>query len=384
MTKTFCIVGAGFSGAVLARALVSNENIRCVVIDERDHVGGNCHTKRDTKTNIMEHCYGPHIFHTDSKKVWQYVNQFGNFHPFINRIKAINSHGVFSLPINLHTINQFFEKTFSPTEAKAYLAEIREKNISNPKNFEEQALSMIGRELYEAFFLGYTKKQWGLDPTQIPASVMKRLPVRFDYNDNYYSSQYQGIPEEGYTAVIKRILDHPNIEVQLNQKAEREIINYFDHLFWTGTIDSFFSHQFGTLSYRTVYWEKQYFEGDYQGNALINYTDLSVPYTRIHEHKHFTPWEKHEKSIVFTEYSKLTEGSDTPYYPICTIEDKALFQKYKTLAESSNKISFLGRLGTYQYLDMDQVIAQSLNFSEEVLNAIKRKTPIPVFNQNFR
>ncbi len=377
-------MGAGFSGAVLARALVSNENIRCVVIDERDHVGGNCHTKRDTKTNIMEHCYGPHIFHTDSKKVWQYVNQFGNFHPFINRIKAINSHGVFSLPINLHTINQFFEKTFSPTEAKAYLAEIREKNISNPKNFEEQALSMIGRELYEAFFLGYTKKQWGLDPTQIPASVMKRLPVRFDYNDNYYSSQYQGIPEEGYTAVIKRILDHPNIEVQLNQKAEREIINYFDHLFWTGTIDSFFSHQFGTLSYRTVYWEKQYFEGDYQGNALINYTDLSVPYTRIHEHKHFTPWEKHEKSIVFTEYSKLTEGSDTPYYPICTIEDKALFQKYKTLAESSNKISFLGRLGTYQYLDMDQVIAQSLNFSEEVLNAIKRKTPIPVFNQNFR
>jgi UDP-galactopyranose mutase len=208
--KKFLIVGSGFSGAVLARELADSGFGNCVVVDSRTHIAGNCHTSRDSESSVMEHIYGPHIFNTSDEEVWNYVQRFCTMRAFTNRVKASHSKGIFSLPINLHTINQFFGKRFSPEEARAFVAEQGDKTISEPANFEEHALKFLGRELYEAFFLGYTKKQWGCEPTELPASILQRLPVRFSYDDNYYNTRYQGIPEDGYTALIERVLDHPN------------------------------------------------------------------------------------------------------------------------------------------------------------------------------
>ena len=301
------MVGAGFSGAVLARELAESGIAQSIlVIDERPHIAGNCHTERDPATGIMIHRYGPHIFNTNREHVWNYVNRFDEFKPFINRVKSSTSRGVFSMPINLHTINQFFGTRFSPREAMAFVETLGDKSITEPRNFEEQALKLIGRELYETFFRGYTRKQWGCDPKELPASILKRLPIRFSYDDNYYNAKYQGIPTNGYTAVVERILDHPAIEVRLSTRFRREMESEFDHVFYTGPLDAYFDYREGRLSYRTVTFERIDDEGDYQGNAVINYPDESVPYTRIHEHKHFTPWEKHEKTVAFREYSKET------------------------------------------------------------------------------
>lgn len=214
--KPFLIVGAGFSGAVLARELANYTDRPIVVIDQRSHIAGNSHTARDVDTGIMVHEYGPHIFNTNSETVWHYVNVYGEFMPYTNRVKAKNRRGIFSLPINLHTINQFFNKTFSPVEAQQFIQSLGDPNIDDPRNFEEQALKFLGRELYETFFYGYTKKQWGCEPTELPASTLKRLPVRFNYNDNYYHSKYQGIPRHGFTDLIQQILRHPQISLNLN------------------------------------------------------------------------------------------------------------------------------------------------------------------------
>ncbi|RLA58762.1 MAG: UDP-galactopyranose mutase, partial [Gammaproteobacteria bacterium] len=248
---TIAIVGAGFSGAVLARELAES-GYRPRVFDNRSHVAGNCHTERDDESGVMVHKYGPHIFHTDNERVWQYLNRFTEFMPYTNRVKTTSQGRVFSLPINLHTINQFFGKTFSPSEAKDFLESQADLTIDDPQTFEEQALRFVGPSLYEAFFKGYTQKQWGCSPTKLPSSILKRLPVRFNYDDNYFFHRYQGMPKDGYTAMIEKILDHENIDVNLEYSFTREQSTQFDHVFYSGPIDGYFDFQLGRLGYRTL------------------------------------------------------------------------------------------------------------------------------------
>jgi len=366
----FLIVGAGFSGAVVAEQLSKFPENEILVVDERSHIGGNCFTERDKDTGIMIHKYGPHLFHTSNQHVWDYICQFTEMMPFINRVKTIYKGQVYSLPVNLHTLNQFFGKAMNPKEAELFLHSLTDKSIIEPHNFEEQALKMIGRELYDAFFYGYTKKQWGCDPKELPAEVLKRLPVRFNYNDNYYNDCFQGIPKEGYTPVFEKMLAADNIEVKLNTRFDQSWnLEEFDRIFYTGSMDTFFESKFGRLSYRTVSFEKHVDSGDFQGNAVINYADVEVPFTRIHEHKHFTPWENHEKTVYFKEYSKETEKNDIPFYPKRFKEDLSLLEKYLKEAEKYPNVTFLGRLGTYRYLDMDKVIEEAL---EVARNSIEK------------
>ena len=360
MKDKILIGGAGFTGAVIARELAL-KGYKVVVKDPRSYIAGNCYTERDETTNIMMHVHGPHIFHTDNEEVWKYVNQFAEFKNFICRIKATVNGSVYSLPINLHTINQFFNKTLSPSEAKAFIESKSDDSITDPKSFEDQALKLLGNELYRAFFYGYPLKQWGMHPRDLPASVLKRLPVRFSYDDNYFFHKYQGIPVEGYTKLIERILEHPNISVHLNESVKREDRNDYKHVFFSGPLDSWFDYQLGQLGYRTLDFKKSIHEGDYQGCAVMSYPDKGVPYTRVSEHKHFTPWEKHEKTVVFHEYSRLAERDDIPYYPIRLVNEKKMLNDYLELAEKEEKVTFVGRLGTYRYLDMDVTIAEALD-----------------------
>jgi len=390
----FLVLGAGFSGAVLARQMVNSLDCQVEIWDERSHIAGNCHTLRDSQTNIMVHKYGPHIFNTDNERVWSYVTQFGEFKPFVNRVKASTSRGVFSLPINLLTINQFFGKSMGPQEAQLFVASLGDPSIKHPRNFEEQALHLLGSELYEAFFKGYTIKQWGCDPTSLPASILKRLPIRFNYDDSYYNKKYQAIPAAGYSSVIQSILDHPRIVVRLNKKYSTSMLPNlapsFDHLFYTGALDAFFDYSEGPLGYRTVTFERiETGLEDYQGNAVINYPDLSVPWTRIHEHKHFAPWEKHAKTAVFREYSKETGREDIPYYPKRLPSDIDILFRYRKMAEdrfagpspkpAQMRASFLGRLATYRYMDMEAVISEALDFSDQFVASCRNKSTPPIF-----
>jgi UDP-galactopyranose mutase len=375
---SIAIAGAGFSGAVLARQL-AEAGYRVDVFDTRPHVAGNCHTARDERTGVMLHTYGPHIFHTSNQRVWDYVRRFGEFMPFVNRVKTITGGRVFSLPLNLLTINQFFGRTFSPQEAEAFFGEIGERGENPPANFEEQALHLMGRDLYEAFFKGYTTKQWGMAPAALPASILKRLPVRFNYDDNYYASKYQGIPRDGYTAVVQRLLDHPSIRLQLATRLDRSAAADYTHVFCSGPIDAWFGYPEGRLGYRTLDFAREDHEGDFQGNAVINYGDQAVPWTRISEHKHFAPWETHGKTVVFKEYSRLCEADDTPYYPIRLAEEKALLARYVNLARGETNVTFVGRLGTYRYIDMHVTIAEALDAADRFLQCRKEGAEMPVF-----
>lgn len=381
MTKKYLIVGSGFSGAVLANQLAKKLDCVIDVWDERSHIAGNCHTKRDAETGVMLHEYGPHIFNTDKKEIWDFVNSFVEFKPFVNRVKAKYKDSIYSLPVNLHTINQFFDKSFNPAEAEAFIESKADSSIEDPKSFEEQALKLIGPELYKAFFYGYTKKQWGCEPSELPASILKRLPVRFNYNDNYYNNIYQGIPVDGYTNLVEKLLDNEKISITLNKKFHysEELAKAYDHIFYTGPIDAFFHFKHGKLGYRTVYFEKHTTQGDYQGNAVINYCEEKVPFTRVHEHKHFAPWEQHENTVYFKEFSKETEAGDIPYYPKRLDADMQILAAYRADAMLTTGISFLGRLATYRYMDMHHVVGESLNFAENFANAIKNANNLPIF-----
>ena len=362
---------------MLARELAERLGVRVEIIDQREHLAGNCHTERDEASGVLLHKYGPHIFNTSQEDVWKYVNRFGEFRPYINRVKAVNRHGVFSFPLNLHTINQFFGTNLSPNEAQAFIAKRADQSIDTPANFEEQALKFVGYELYEAFFHGYTKKHWGCEPRELPASILKRLPLRFNYNDNYYNSRHQAIPAEGYSPVVRRILDHPNIHLALNTGWERAMAADFDHTFYSGPIDELFGFNNGRLGYRTIYFERIDAQGDFQGNAVINYTEQQTPWTRIHEHKHFAPWESLDRTVAFREFSKETSPADIPYYPKRLAYDVGTLHTYaKQLADSPN-ITPIGRLGTYRYLDMDQVIGESLDLAADIVTAIKNHSPLP-------
>lgn len=376
----FCIVGAGFSGAVIGRCL-ADAGYTITIIDERDHVGGNSHTKRDPVTGVMIHVYGPHIFHTDNPEVWDFICSYCTMMPYINRVKAISNGRVFSMPINLHTINQFFGTTFSPQEARAFIAAKARADLHPPRNFEEQALYLLGEELYQAFFYGYTRKQWGVEPAALPAEILKRLPVRFTYNDNYFNHSYQGIPKEGYTAIIEKLLTHPNITCHLQTPYEQASLPTCDHIVYTGPIDRYFDYRFGRLGYRTLEFETFRDTGDFQGNAVMNFCDYHIPYTRITEHKHFAPWELdiHQKTICYREFSKECGSTDIPYYPLPIAKEKQRFSQYAELAREQHNVTFLGRMGTYRYLDMDVTIAEALRAGTTILRAIADQQPLPVF-----
>ncbi|RNF32888.1 UDP-galactopyranose mutase [Paracoccus methylarcula] len=372
------LIGAGLSGAVIGRRLAEAGH-SCRIVDSRNHIGGNCHTERDAETGVMMHVYGPHIFHTDDEEVWNYVNGFTEFLPFQNRVKAQARGGVYSLPINLLTINQFFGKTMRPEEAKAFIAAQADTSITDPQTFEEQALRFVGRDLYEAFFKGYTEKQWGCSPTELPASILKRLPVRFNYDDNYFFHRFQGMPRDGYTPMIEAILDHPGITVELSTPYAAEMAAKADHVFWSGPLDGYFDYALGRLGYRTLDFERFTYQGDYQGCAVMNYGDRDVPYTRITEHKHFSPWETHEQSVCYREYSRAATPEDIPYYPIRLVEEKALLADYVAKATATERVTFVGRLGTYRYLDMDVTIREALDTADAFMNCLADGRPVPAF-----
>ncbi len=381
MKKKIAVVGAGFSGAVVAHEL-AQKGYKVDVFDTRAHVAGNCHTARDAETGVMLHVYGPHIFHTSDEFVWNYIRQFDEFMPFTNRVKAVYKDRVYSLPINLLTINSFFGKTFSPQEAADYMQKLGDNSIQDPQTFEDQALKFVGRDLYEAFFKGYTQKQWGLEPSELPASILKRLPVRFTYDDNYYSSKYQGIPKNGYSYIVEKMLNQPNIDLFLETAFDRSMVSAYEHVFYSGPLDAWFSYSRGALGYRTLDFHAERHDGDFQGNAVINYCDREIPWTRISEHKHFAPWESHQKTVIYKEYSRFCEKDDIPYYPIRMVKEKQVLSEYVELATHEDHVTFMGRLGTYRYLDMHITIAEALDVVKSFLSSVEKLEKMPVFIVN--
>lgn len=379
LMKRFAIVGAGFSGAVIARELAAAGH-HCVVVDERPHTAGNCFTERDAKTGIMIHKYGPHIFHTNNERVWNFVCEHAEMMPYVNRVKAVTGGRVYTLPINLLTINQFFGKTLSPNEAAEFIEGVGDSTITDPQTFEDQALRFVGDDLYQAFFRGYTIKQWGLDPKELPASILKRLPLRFNYDDNYFNHVYQGMPKDGYTQIVEKILKTDRVEVRLNTRFE-DLEEDFDHIIYSGPLDRYFNYKLGRLGYRTLDFERIDAEGDFQGTAVMNYCDRDVPFTRIAEHKYFAEWERPEftHTVCFKEFSRSCEEGDIPYYPIRQVKEKAMLEKYVELAEQEQGVTFVGRLGTYAYLDMDVTIERAFETSEQLMAQMKSDSNLPVF-----
>jgi UDP-galactopyranose mutase len=376
------IVGAGLSGAVIGRELAEAGH-RVHIVDTRDHVAGNCHTARDPASGVLVHVYGPHIFHTDDAEVWDYVNRFQTFIPYRHRVKTTVGDKVYSLPVNLHSINQFFGKAMRPDEARAFVSTRVDPSITDPKSFEEQALRFVGRELYEAFFKGYTEKQWGCSPSDLPASILKRLPLRFNYDDSYFNHRFQALPETGYTEMVTRMLDHPLITINLSTTFYRADVAGYNHVFYSGPIDAWFGCDLGHLGYRTLDFERIQATGDYQGCAVMNYGDTNVPWTRITEHKHFSPWEDHTETVLYREYSRACGPDDIPYYPIRLLEEKALLGRYIERAEKEPATTFVGRLGTYRYLDMDVTIREALDASRTFLARRKNDIAMPAVLQSL-
>lgn len=361
--RKIAIVGAGLAGATLAFELSSRGGYDITVFDKREHVAGNTHTERDPETGVMVHKYGPHIFHTDSAQVWRWFGQFTTLIPYVQRTKGLYRGNVYSLPVNLHTINQFYKRDMTPAQAEAFIAARREDRIM-PTNFEEVGQSLVGPDLYNAFFKGYTMKQWGMDPALLPGAILKRLPLRFDYNDNAFFHRFQGLPREGYTAAVQNMLDVDRVTTRLGYEFRRHEAKHFHHTFYSGPIDEWFYHGLGRLPYRTLDFKVTRALGDYQGCSVMNNCDIETPWTRSTEHKHFSPWEQHEQTYVTREYPRDAAAGDIPYYPIRFAKDKAQLLKYQEMAANEAGVSFIGRLGTYQYLDMDATIAASLDLAK--------------------
>ena len=371
------VVGAGLSGAVIARELAEAGH-GVTVTEARSHVGGNCHTERCPETGILVHVYGPHIFHTDDAEVWDYVNGFARFRPYAHRVKATVQGLVYGLPLSLQTINQFFGRAFRPEEARRFIAAQQvQPDGHDPRNLEEQALSMMGPALFEAFFRGYTEKQWGLPCAQIPASVLKRLPMRFTYEDGYFSHRFQGLPEQGYTAMVEAMLDHRGIDLHLDCPYAPEQAGRVDHMFWSGPLDGYFGCRLGDLGYRTLDFERFVAKGDWQGCAVMNYPDRDMPITRITEHKYLSPWESHKATVCYRETPRACEPGDIPYYPIRLTQEKLLLAQYERLAATEEGVSFVGRLGTYRYIDMDVTIREALD-TARCFVATRARTPATI------
>ncbi|TGY00051.1 UDP-galactopyranose mutase [Hominisplanchenecus murintestinalis] len=365
MKYDYLIVGAGLYGAVFAHE-AKKVGKTCLVIDKRGHIAGNIYC--EDMDGIHVHKYGAHIFHTSNKKVWEYVNQFAEFNHYVNSPVAVYKDELYNLPFNMNTFSKMWGVK-TPAEAQAKIEEQRaELNITEPKNLEEQALSLAGRDVYEKLIKGYTEKQWGRPCTELPAFIIKRLPFRFMYDNNYFNDRYQGIPVGGYTPVVEKMLD--GIPVKLNTdyftfiKENPEIA---DKTLFTGMIDEFYGYKLGALEYRTVRFETEKLDMEnYQGNAVVNYTDREVPYTRIIEHKHFE-FGKQPATVISREYSSEWKPGIEPYYPINDEKNNELFARYRALAEKEEKVIFGGRLGNYRYYDMDKVIEAALEMAEKEL-----------------
>lgn len=360
------IVGAGFYGATIAERVANQLGKRVLVIDRRHHIGGNAYSEFDADTGIEVHRYGAHLFHTPNETVWNYLNRFTGFTDYKHRVYSSYRDQVYSMPINLGTICQFFEKRFSPAEARALIAQQAGELAGKvPANLEEKAISLIGRPLYEAFIRGYTAKQWQTDPRDLPEHIITRLPVRYNFENRYFNDAYEGLPKDGYTAIFERMLASPNIQISLgtdyftlkpNLPAGLPVI-------YTGPIDRYFDYSEGELGWRTIDFEQQTLDvGDFQGTAVMNYADEDVPFTRILEFRHFNPERQYqnEKTVIVREYSRSAQRKDEPYYPIDTRQDKDVFLRYRKRAEAEANVHFGGRLGTYRYLDMHQAIGAAL------------------------
>ena len=365
MKYDYLIVGAGLFGAVFAQE-ATKKGKKCLVIDKRAHIAGNCYCEEIEGINV--HKYGAHIFHTSNERVWNYVNQFASFNNYINSPIAIYKDELYNLPFNMNTFSKMWNiKT--PAEAKAIIeSQIEKLNIKEPKNLEEQALSLAGTDVYEKLIKGYTQKQWGRPCTELPAFIIKRLPFRFVYDNNYFNDRYQGIPIGGYTKIIEKMLVGSDVKTSTDYfEFSKENKDIADKVIYTGMIDEYFGYKLGPLEYRSVSFDTEVLEEEnYQGNAVVNYTDYEVPYTRIIEHKHFE-FGKQEKTVISKEYSTKWEVGMEPYYPVNNEENNNLFKAYKELGEKEEKVIFGGRLGNYKYYDMDKVIEAALELCENEL-----------------
>ncbi len=369
------IVGSGFFGLTIAERCATELDLQVLVLERRHHLGGNAYSEREPTSGIEVHKYGAHLFHTSNEKVWNYVNRFTSFTDYKHRVFGKYQGQVYSLPMNLGLINQFFGKSHTPDEARALIQEqASEIDTAEASNLEEKAISLIGRPLYEAFIKGYTAKQWQTDPTKLSADIITRLPVRYTFENRWFNDTYEGLPADGYTAWLTRMADHPNIEVRL----ETDFFDVADDykgkvpIIYTGPVDEYFGHSEGRLSWRTVDLEESVEDvDDFQGTGVINYNDQEVPFTRIIEFKHFHPERVKThlpgKTVIVHEYSRFAEDDDEPYYPINTAEDREKLLKYRELAKKEPMVLFGGRLGTYKYLDMHMAIGSALTMFENKL-----------------
>jgi UDP-galactopyranose mutase len=365
----FMIVGAGLFGATVAERLASLGR-KVLVVEKRPHIGGNCFSEIDQDTGVEVHKYGSHIFHTSNEAVWAYLNQFITFNEYRHTVWTTYQDRVFSMPINLGTINSYYGLNLKPFEVNAFLAkECERERVSEPTNLEEKAISLIGRPLYDAFIKGYTIKQWEADPKTLSPDIISRLPVRHNYSNRYFSDTYEGIPVDGYTNLFERLLDHPNIEVRLNTDYfTSDEIDRDTPTVYTGPVDQYFAYKYGRLDWRTISFEKAAHEmPDFQGCTVMNYADADVPFTRIHEFKHFHPERPGtDRTLTFTEFSRVATASDDLFYPIDTPRNSHLLEQYQTEIATLTNTWFGGRLGCYRYFDMDDTVDAALKLVQQL------------------
>ena len=368
MNADLVVVGSGFFGLTIAERCATDLGIRVLVIERRGHIGGNAYSEPEAETGIEVHRYGAHLFHTSNTRVWEYATRFTAFTGYQHRVFSAYKGRVYPMPINLGTICEYFGRLMSPDEARALVAEqSAEVAPGTAANLEQKAVSLIGRPLYEAFIRGYTYKQWQTDPAELPAEIIARLPVRYTFDNRYFSDTFQGLPVDGYTAWLTRMADHPNIEVRLSTEFADLRASAVGQVpvVYTGPLDAYFGFAAGDLGWRTLDFEQEVLPtGDFQGTSVMNYADEDVPYTRIHEFRHFHPerdWYPDDKTVIMREYSRFAGRGDEPYYPINTAEDRARLLTYRELADAEQGVLFGGRLGTYQYLDMHMAIGAALS-----------------------
>jgi len=360
----YLIVGAGLFGAVFAREAM-NRGKTCLVVDKCDHIAGNIYTQE--VEGIQVHVYGAHIFHTSNKAVWDYVQQYAEFNHYINTPIANYKGELYNMPFNMHTFYQMWGVT-TPEAARAKIEEQRAEITGEPQNLEEQAISLVGRDIYEKLVKGYTEKQWGRSCTELPAFIIKRLPVRYTFDNNYFNDPYQGIPKEGYTALVERLLEGADLRLDTDYLANRaELDALADTVLYTGCIDEYYDYCYGELEYRSLRFETEVLDTpNYQGVAVVNYNEREIPFTRLIEHKHFN-FGTQDKTVITREYPATWEKGMRPYYPVNNEKNQALFEQYRQLAAGEEKVIFGGRLGHYKYYDMDKVIEAALALTEEIL-----------------
>lgn len=374
MSVDVLVVGSGFFGLTVAERLARELNLRVQVIDRRDHIGGNAYTSADPATGIEVHRYGAHLFHTSNPRVWNYVTGFTSFTNYQHRVYTTFRGEVFPMPINLGTINQYLRSALTPTQARAWVAEQAAQVTGEPQNLEDKAISLVGRPLYEAFIKGYTAKQWQTDPRQLDAGIISRLPVRYTYNNRYFSDKHEGLPVDGYTAWLERMAEDDRIDVRLNTDFfdtgqpfnKRDCVGALP-IIYTGPVDRYFDFAHGALGWRTLDFELDVLDvGDFQGTSVMNYADESVDYTRIVEFRHFHPERDYtdDGTVIMREFSRFADAEDEPYYPINTAADREKLLAYRELAKAEPDVLFGGRLGTYKYLDMHMAIGSALSAYE--------------------